>query len=229
MAMATDSTGTTTLLHTPSGSRSSITILVSHRWEAQLERVNDGPDETSSDVLLATDVTPEDYATIDAWLERIKCSMRMKEGLLFSCTTTTKCEDHTARHAIQTMFFRYTRRFGDHDYRFRLGAAQAFPRRFAFRFPDTSVYHRGAPPTHSTVYIETAGFESLAQLDQDAQDWLGCPFMQGDAQACWSSRYFAIESSPCCQTAHGRRTPRLPALYERGNGPGSAAQSTRPR
>ena len=49
-----------------------IAILVSHRWEAQLERVNDAPDETSSDVLLATDVTPEDYATIDEWLERIK-------------------------------------------------------------------------------------------------------------------------------------------------------------
>ena len=130
-------------------------------------------------------------------------------------------QDHTVKHAIQTMFSRYMRRFGDHDYRFILTGRVGVPLgRFAFRFPDTSIYHRGRHSAHSTVYIETAGFESLAQLDQDAQDWLGCPFMLGDAQAVLVVKVFRRREQPLLPG--GPRPPyaAVAALYERGNGPG---------
>ena len=180
-----------------------------------------------SEIVFASDVAPEVFAALMSRHDALPKSMR------YDAHTREVVVSDLAhpRHGIPIMKFSglaeiYSRAQGGRR-------APPAPGDFSFlgdlsmhlggsvRAPDATMQPRNSATTTPVLVVEVGASESVAQLDDDAQVYLGCPLLNGEVQAVLIIRVFKRRPSP---TAHGAVPgpyAAVAALYVRGNGPGA--------
>lgn len=198
----------------------------SRAWREALLAI-DEESGACSEIVLASDVAPEVFATLISRHDALPKSMRYDAHT----RKVTISDLGLARHGIPIMTFAFL----SGAYSRAQGARRVPPTLGDFSFlgdlnmhlggsvraPDATMQPCNSATTTPVLVLEVGASESVAQLDADAQTFLGSPQLNGEVAAVLFIRVFKRRPNPTAQGAVPGPFAAVAALYERGNGPGA--------